>query len=91
MSYRNPNSEISVEISETLETIGPKFQNSKKFTLRVFGGALEKVVLSHAKIYLNLQVLGAKTLKIRGSYRFFGNPRRVVRFCRRGGMIGKIL
>jgi hypothetical protein len=76
MSCRNPNSEISVEISKTL---GPKFQNARNFILRVSGGALEKVVLSYAKICLNVQVLGAKTLKRRGLYGISGNPRRVVR------------
>jgi hypothetical protein len=40
MSSRKPNSEISAEISETLETLGPKFQNARNFTLRVYGGAL---------------------------------------------------
>jgi hypothetical protein len=49
MSCRNPNSEIFIEISETLETLGPKFQNVRNFILRVFGGTLEKVVLSLAK------------------------------------------
>jgi hypothetical protein len=52
---------------------------------------LEKSELSHAKIFLNIQVLGAETLKRREPYRFSGNPRRAVRFCRRGRMIGKSL
>jgi hypothetical protein len=78
MSCRNPNSEISAEISETLETLGPKFQNAKNFTLRVSGGALEKVVLSYAKISPNVQVLRAETPEKGGSYIFSRNPRRVV-------------
>jgi hypothetical protein len=89
-SCRNPKNRNLQKI-ETLETLGPKFQNARKFILRVSGGALEKAVLSHAKICLNVQVLGAETLKRRGSYGFSGNPRRVVRFCRRGGMTGKSL
>jgi hypothetical protein len=83
MSCRNPNSEISAEISETLETLGPKFQNARNFTLRVSGGALEEVVLSYAKIIPNVQVLRAETPQKGGSYGFSGNPRRVVRFCRK--------
>jgi hypothetical protein len=74
MSCRNPNSEISAEISETLETLGPKFQNARNFTLRVSGGALEEVVLSHAKIIPNVQVLMAETPQKGGSYRFFWKP-----------------
>jgi hypothetical protein len=34
MSCRNPNTEISAEISETIETLGPKFQNAKNFDLK---------------------------------------------------------
>jgi hypothetical protein len=30
LSCRNPDSEISAEISETLETLGPKIQNDQK-------------------------------------------------------------
>jgi hypothetical protein len=92
MSFRNPNSENSTEIRETL---GPKFQNAQKFILRVSGGALEKDILSYAKFFLNIQVLGAETLKRRGSceisgnprrviWNFYGNPKRVVWFCKRG-------
>jgi hypothetical protein len=86
MSCRNPNTEISAEISETLETLGPKFQNAQNFTLRVSGGVLEEVVPSYAKISPNVQVLRDETLQKGGSYefsRFSGNPRRVVRFCRK--------
>ena len=56
MSCKNPNTEIYAEISKTLETLGPKFQNAWNFTLRVSGGALEEVVLSYAKISPNVQV-----------------------------------
>jgi hypothetical protein len=38
MSCRNPNSKISAKISETLETLGPKFQNAQNFIWRVSGG-----------------------------------------------------
>jgi hypothetical protein len=44
MSCRNPNSKISVEISKTLETLGPKIQNALNFILKVNGDALRKVV-----------------------------------------------
>jgi hypothetical protein len=74
MSCRNPNSEISAEISETLETLGPKFQNAQNFTLRVSGDALEEAILSHAKISPNVQVLMAETPHKGGSYGFFWKP-----------------
>jgi hypothetical protein len=61
MSCRIHNSEISTEISKTLETLRPKFQNARNFTLRVSGDALEESVLSHAKIVPNIQVSMAKT------------------------------
>jgi hypothetical protein len=77
MNCKNANFEISTKISETL---GPKFQNAQNFTLRVSGGALEKFVLCYVKIIPNIQVLMAETPQKGGSYRFFGNPRRVVRF-----------
>jgi hypothetical protein len=48
MSCRNPNSEISAAISETL---GIKFQNAWNFILRVSEGALEEALLSYAKLY----------------------------------------
>jgi hypothetical protein len=63
MSCKNPNSEISAEISETLETLGPKFQNARNFIMRFSGGVLDKVLLSYAKNCLNVQVLGAETPK----------------------------
>jgi hypothetical protein len=50
---------------------------------------LEKAVLSYAKIFLKFQVLGDETPKRKGSYKFSGNPRRVIQFCRRGEMTGK--
>jgi hypothetical protein len=81
MSCINPNSKISAEISKTLENLGPKFQNSWNFTLRVYGGVLEEAVYFYSKIVSNVQVLRAKTPKKGGSYRFSGNPRRVVWFC----------
>jgi hypothetical protein len=83
MSFRNPNFEIFAEISETLETLGPKLQNAQNFTLRVYGGALEEVVLFYPKISPNVQVLRAKTPQKGGLYGFSGNPRRAIRFCRK--------
>jgi hypothetical protein len=80
MSCRNPNSKIYVEISETL---GTKFQNAQNFTLRVFGGALEEVVVSYAKIIPKVQLLMVGTPQKAGLYKFSGNPRRVIRFCRK--------
>jgi len=80
MSCRNPNSKISAKISETL---GPKFQNARNFTLRVSGGAVEETILSHAKVSPNVQLLRVETPQKGGSYGFSGNPRRVVRFCRK--------
>jgi hypothetical protein len=68
MSCINPNSEISTEISETLETLGPKFQNARNFTLRVSGGALEEAILSSAKISPKFQVLRAETPHKGGPY-----------------------
>jgi hypothetical protein len=41
MSCRNPNIEISAEISETLETLGPKIQNARNFNLKLVGGESE--------------------------------------------------
>jgi hypothetical protein len=41
MSFRNPDTEISAEFSETL---GPKFQNSWNFDLKLAGGVLKEVV-----------------------------------------------
>jgi hypothetical protein len=49
----------------------------------VSGGVLEEAVLFYAKISPNVQVLRAETPQKGGSYRFSGNPRRVVRFCRK--------
>jgi hypothetical protein len=71
MSCRNPNSEISAKISETL---GPKFQNARNFTLRVSGGALEEAVLALAKISPNVQVLMVETPHKGGLHGFFWKP-----------------
>jgi hypothetical protein len=46
-NFRNPNSEVSAKISETLETLGPKNQNAKKCNLKLVGGALKEVVHSY--------------------------------------------
>jgi hypothetical protein len=60
MSCRNPNTVISIEISETL---GSKIENARNFILRVSGGALEEAVLSYAKNSPKFQVLRDETKK----------------------------
>jgi hypothetical protein len=60
MSCRNPNSKISAEITETIETLGIKFQN-----------ALEEAVLFYAKNSPGVQVLRFGSLMKGGSYGFF--------------------
>jgi hypothetical protein len=77
MNCKNANFEISTKISKT---VGPKFQNAQNFTLRVSGGALEKLVLYYVKIIPDIQVLMVETPQKGGSYRFSRNPRRVVWF-----------
>jgi hypothetical protein len=79
MSCKNLDIEISTEISETLETLGPKFQNAHNFHLKLVGGALKEAIHSYANISPNVQVLRAKTEKEGGSYEISGNPRRVIR------------
>jgi hypothetical protein len=83
MSCRNPNFETSVEISETLETLGPKSQNAWKCNLKLVGGVLKEAVHSYALFSPNVQVPSAGTPQRGRSYTISGNPRRVVRFCRR--------
>ena len=83
MSCRNPKNEIFAKKCETLETLQPKIQNSQNCNMRVVGGVLREVVHPYAIFIPNVQVLSAETPKNRGSYKFSGNPRRVVRFCRR--------
>jgi hypothetical protein len=61
MGCRNPNTKISVEIGETLETLGPKSQNDQKCNLKIVGGALKEVVHSYARFIPNIQVKSAKT------------------------------
>jgi hypothetical protein len=61
MNCRNPNNEISAEISETLETLGPKFQNARNFNLKLVGGALKEVVHSYCIFILNVQVPSVET------------------------------
>jgi hypothetical protein len=58
--------------------------------LRASGDALEEAVLFNAKSP-NVQVLRAESPLRRRPYRFSGNPRRAVRFCRRGEMADKSL
>ena len=83
MSCRNPNTEIFAEISETLETLGPKSQNARKCNLKLAGGALKVVVHSYALFSLNVQVTSTETSQKSRLYGISGNPRRDARFCRR--------
>jgi hypothetical protein len=83
MSCKNPNSEISTEISETLETLGPKSQNAQKCNLKLVGGALKESVHSYALFSPNVQVKSVETPQRGRSYEISGNPRRVIWFCRR--------
>jgi hypothetical protein len=83
MSCRNPKKEILQKNCETLETLGPKIQNSRNCNLKVVGGALKEVVHSYAIFISNLSVEGAETTKKERVVPFSGNPRRVIRFCRR--------
>jgi hypothetical protein len=61
MSCKNPNSEISAENCETLETLGPKNQNSWKCNMKLDGGALKEAVHSYTLFSPNVQVLSAET------------------------------
>jgi hypothetical protein len=65
---------------DTLETLGPKIKISWNFTLKYFGDVLEEVILLYAKNIPSVQVLRAGSPKKVGSYKLFGNLRRVVRF-----------
>jgi hypothetical protein len=56
MSCRNPKTETSAENCETLETLGPKIQNSHNCNLRVVGGALREVVHPYAIFSPNVSV-----------------------------------
>jgi hypothetical protein len=51
--------------------------------MKVARGALKESVHSYAKISPNVSVEGAETTKKERVVPFSGNPRRVVRFCRR--------
>jgi hypothetical protein len=61
MSCRNPNSKFFAEISETLETLGPKSQNAQKCNLNLVGGALKEVVHSYSLFSPNVQVTSTET------------------------------
>jgi hypothetical protein len=54
MSCRNPNSEISIEFSETLEALGPKSKNAQKCNPKLVGGALKEAVHSYALFSANV-------------------------------------
>jgi hypothetical protein len=83
ISCKKPNSKISAEISETLETLGPKSQNDQKCNPKLAGGTLKEAVHSYELFSPNIQVTSAETPQRGRSYKISGNPRRVVRFCRR--------
>jgi hypothetical protein len=83
MSCRNPNTEISAEIGETLETLGPKFQNARNFDLKLAGGALKEAAHSYALFSPNVQVPSVENLQKSRPYRFSGNLRRAVRFLQK--------
>ena len=83
MSCRNPNSEIFVEINETLETLGPKSQNAHKCNLKLVGGVLKEAVHYYVLLIPTVQVTSVETPQRGRSYEISGNPRRVVRFSRR--------
>jgi hypothetical protein len=80
MSCRNPNYEVSAEISETL---GPERQNAWKCDLKLIGGALKEAIHSYALFIPSVQVTSAETSQRGRPYKISGNPRRVIRFCRR--------
>jgi hypothetical protein len=62
MSCRNPNTEISTKISETLETLGPKFQNARNFDTKLVGGALKEFTHFYALFIPNIQVPSVENL-----------------------------
>jgi hypothetical protein len=70
MSCKNPNIEIFAEISKTLETLGPKFQNARNFDMKLVGGVLKEDVHSYSKNIPNVQVLRDGTEKERGPSEF---------------------
>jgi hypothetical protein len=80
MTYRNPNTEISAEIGETLE---PKFQNAQNFDLKLVGGAMKEVIHSYALFSPNIQVPSSENLQKSRLYIFSRKPRRVVRFLQK--------
>ena len=80
MSCRNPNTEISAEISKTLETLGPKLQNAHNCSLRLAVGTLKEAIHTYALFSPNIQVPSVENSQKGRSYGFSGNPRRVIRF-----------
>jgi hypothetical protein len=83
MRCKNPNSKISAENCETLETLGPKIQNARKYNLKLVGGALRRLYTPIQFLSPTSKFKVLKYLREGGSYNFFGNPRKVVRFCRK--------
>jgi hypothetical protein len=71
MSCRNPNFEIFAEISKTLETLGPKSQNDRKYNLKLVGGVLKEVVHSYALFSPNVQVTSVETPQRSRSYEIY--------------------
>jgi hypothetical protein len=80
MSCRNPKFEFSTKNCETLET---KIQNSRNFNLRVVGGALREVIHPYAIFITNVLLLSFGTPKKDRVVGIYGNPRSVIRFCRK--------
>jgi hypothetical protein len=83
MSCRNPNTEISAEISENLETLGPKFQNAQNFDLKLAGVVLKEAVHSYSIFNPNVQFPSVENLQKSRSYRFSRTPRRDVQFLQK--------
>jgi hypothetical protein len=79
-SCKNPILKFYAEISETLETLGPKLQNAHNCSLRLVGGTLKEAIHTYALFSPNIQVPSVENSQKGRSYGFSGNPRRVVRF-----------
>jgi hypothetical protein len=54
--------------------------------MKLVGGVLEEVVHSYTIFIPNIQVTSVENPQKGRPYRFFGNPRRAVQFCRRERM-----
>jgi hypothetical protein len=88
MRCKNPKSEFS---AKNCETLGPKIQNSRNCNMRVVGGAPREFVHPYVIFSPNVSVLSVGTPKKERVVQISGNPRRVVRFCRRERMTTRSL